>query len=145
MLLGRILRHEVVAIVYFPELRGAVDTQVNARSQRLRVRRVALQLDVKIIELVAAVVAIKRGGIVVDDNCLTSDENIYAIGDCAQSVNLITGKHEYWPLGSISTTVTASSDFPARASRRPSGAVIWLPPALAALIRAMANCIFPQF
>jgi len=43
------------------------------------------------------------GGIKVDSCLKTSDESIYAIGDCAESINLITGKHEYWPLGSIST------------------------------------------
>ncbi len=43
------------------------------------------------------------GGIKVNTRLQTSDENIYAIGDCAESINLISGKHEYWPLGSIST------------------------------------------
>jgi len=43
------------------------------------------------------------GGILVTKSLQTSDEHIYAAGDCAESINLITGKHEYWPLGSIST------------------------------------------
>jgi NADPH-dependent 2,4-dienoyl-CoA reductase/sulfur reductase-like enzyme/rhodanese-related sulfurtransferase/two-component sensor histidine kinase len=43
------------------------------------------------------------GAIRVNARLVTSDKNIYAIGDCAESVNYITGKHEYWPLGSIST------------------------------------------
>ncbi|HUV09290.1 MAG TPA: FAD-dependent oxidoreductase [Spirochaetia bacterium] len=43
------------------------------------------------------------GGIKVNRYLQTSDENIYAVGDCAESVNLVTKKHEYWPLGSIST------------------------------------------
>lgn len=43
------------------------------------------------------------GGIQVNKQLQTSDECIYAIGDCAESINIITGKHEYWPLGSIST------------------------------------------
>jgi NADPH-dependent 2,4-dienoyl-CoA reductase/sulfur reductase-like enzyme/rhodanese-related sulfurtransferase/anti-sigma regulatory factor (Ser/Thr protein kinase) len=43
------------------------------------------------------------GGIKVNHLLKTSDESIFAIGDCAESINLITGKHEYWPLGSIST------------------------------------------
>ena len=33
----------------------------------------------------------ERGGIVVDNNCLTSDENIYAIGECALWNNFIFG------------------------------------------------------
>lgn len=43
------------------------------------------------------------GGIKVNTHLQTTDENIYAIGDCAESINLITQKHDYWPLGSIST------------------------------------------
>ncbi len=42
------------------------------------------------------------GGIKVNKYLLTSDENIYAIGDCTEKVNIVTGKTEYWPLGSIS-------------------------------------------
>ena len=43
------------------------------------------------------------GGIKVSGTLQTSDEQIYAVGDCAESVHLITGQHEYWPLGSVST------------------------------------------
>ncbi len=43
------------------------------------------------------------GGIVVDSRLQTSDEHIFAAGDCAESVNITTGRHEYWPLGSVST------------------------------------------
>jgi NADPH-dependent 2,4-dienoyl-CoA reductase/sulfur reductase-like enzyme/two-component sensor histidine kinase/rhodanese-related sulfurtransferase len=43
------------------------------------------------------------GAIKVNARLETSDKAIYAIGDCAESINFITGKHEYWPLGSIST------------------------------------------
>ena len=43
------------------------------------------------------------GAIRVNSRLQTADKHIYAIGDCAESVNFITGKHEYWPLGSIST------------------------------------------
>jgi NADPH-dependent 2,4-dienoyl-CoA reductase/sulfur reductase-like enzyme/rhodanese-related sulfurtransferase len=43
------------------------------------------------------------GAVRVTSRLVTSDKNIYAIGDCAESVNFITGEHEYWPLGSIST------------------------------------------
>jgi NADPH-dependent 2,4-dienoyl-CoA reductase/sulfur reductase-like enzyme/rhodanese-related sulfurtransferase/two-component sensor histidine kinase len=44
-----------------------------------------------------------RGAIRVNSRLQTKDPNIYAIGDCAETVNCITGKHEYWPLGSVST------------------------------------------
>jgi NADPH-dependent 2,4-dienoyl-CoA reductase/sulfur reductase-like enzyme/rhodanese-related sulfurtransferase/anti-sigma regulatory factor (Ser/Thr protein kinase) len=42
------------------------------------------------------------GGIQVTTSLQTSDEHIYAIGDCAESINLLTQQREYWPLGSIS-------------------------------------------
>lgn len=45
----------------------------------------------------------ESGGIVVNDRLVSSDESIYAVGDCAESFHLTTGKHEYWPLGSVST------------------------------------------
>jgi NADPH-dependent 2,4-dienoyl-CoA reductase/sulfur reductase-like enzyme/rhodanese-related sulfurtransferase/two-component sensor histidine kinase len=45
----------------------------------------------------------KSGAIRVNRHLQTSDKHIYAIGDCAESVNFLTKKHEYWPLGSIST------------------------------------------
>lgn len=43
------------------------------------------------------------GAIRVNRHLQTSDRTVYAIGDCAESVNFLTKKHEYWPLGSIST------------------------------------------
>jgi rhodanese-related sulfurtransferase len=43
------------------------------------------------------------GGIRITPSLQTSDEHIYAVGDCAESVNLISRKHEYWPLGSTSS------------------------------------------
>lgn len=45
----------------------------------------------------------ESGGIKVNSLLQTTDEKIYAVGDCAESLNIITGKHEYWPLGSVST------------------------------------------
>ncbi|MBN1686212.1 MAG: FAD-dependent oxidoreductase [Spirochaetales bacterium] len=45
----------------------------------------------------------ESGGIVVNTRLQTSDEHIYAVGDCAESRHLATEKHEYWPLGSVST------------------------------------------
>jgi len=45
----------------------------------------------------------KNKGIKVNEYLQTSDKNIYAIGDCAESIHLLTGKHTYWPLGSVST------------------------------------------
>lgn len=40
-------------------------------------------------------------GIAVNDRLETSDRNIYAGGDCAQILNLITGKPAFYPLGSM--------------------------------------------
>jgi NADPH-dependent 2,4-dienoyl-CoA reductase/sulfur reductase-like enzyme/rhodanese-related sulfurtransferase/two-component sensor histidine kinase len=51
----------------------------------------------------AGIAVSKNGAIRVNRHLQTSDKNIYAIGDCAESVNFLTKKHEYWPLGSIST------------------------------------------
>jgi rhodanese-related sulfurtransferase len=43
------------------------------------------------------------GGIQVSATLQTSDKHVYAVGDCAESLNLITHKPGYWPLGSVST------------------------------------------
>jgi rhodanese-related sulfurtransferase len=43
------------------------------------------------------------GGITVNKYLQTSDKNIYAIGDCTESINFVTGHNEYLPLGSTST------------------------------------------
>ena len=43
------------------------------------------------------------GGTKVNGFLQTSDERVYAVGDCAESLNVITNTHEYWPLGSVST------------------------------------------
>ncbi|MBN1523605.1 MAG: FAD-dependent oxidoreductase [Spirochaetales bacterium] len=45
----------------------------------------------------------KAGGIVVDKYLRTSDSSVYAIGDCAESMNLLCGDCRYLPLGSVST------------------------------------------
>ena len=43
----------------------------------------------------------ERGLIVVDEHLRTSDPDIYAGGDCASIVNLVTGKPGWYPLGSM--------------------------------------------
>jgi NADPH-dependent 2,4-dienoyl-CoA reductase/sulfur reductase-like enzyme/rhodanese-related sulfurtransferase/two-component sensor histidine kinase len=43
------------------------------------------------------------GGIRVNARLQTSDESIYAVGDCAETVNLVSGRSEFLPLGSVST------------------------------------------
>jgi NADPH-dependent 2,4-dienoyl-CoA reductase/sulfur reductase-like enzyme/rhodanese-related sulfurtransferase len=42
----------------------------------------------------------ETGAILVDDHLRTTDPDIFAVGDCAQSVNLVTGRPAYVPLGS---------------------------------------------
>ena len=42
----------------------------------------------------------ETGAIAVDEHMCTSDEDIYAAGDCVQCVNMITGKPCFVPLGS---------------------------------------------
>jgi NADPH-dependent 2,4-dienoyl-CoA reductase/sulfur reductase-like enzyme/two-component sensor histidine kinase/rhodanese-related sulfurtransferase len=44
-----------------------------------------------------------NGAIKVNRYLQTSDKAIYAAGDCAESVNFLTNRYAYWPLGSIST------------------------------------------
>lgn len=41
------------------------------------------------------------GGILVDDSMMTSDENIYAAGDCVEVKNIITGKNTLAPMGDL--------------------------------------------
>ncbi len=43
------------------------------------------------------------GGIAVDGGFRTSDNHIFAVGDCAESIHPLSGVQEYWPLGSVST------------------------------------------
>lgn len=43
----------------------------------------------------------QAGGISVDDHCRTSDPDIYAGGDCVESVNRLTSKKVLAPLGSV--------------------------------------------
>jgi NADPH-dependent 2,4-dienoyl-CoA reductase/sulfur reductase-like enzyme/rhodanese-related sulfurtransferase len=42
----------------------------------------------------------ETGAILVDDHLRTSDPDIFALGDCAQSTHLVTGRPAYVPLGS---------------------------------------------
>jgi len=44
----------------------------------------------------------KLGGVIVNENMKTSVPNIWAAGDCVETKNLITGKPDYFPLGSLS-------------------------------------------
>ncbi|MBT8382913.1 MAG: FAD-dependent oxidoreductase [Ignavibacteria bacterium] len=45
----------------------------------------------------------KLGGIIVDKNMKTNMPNIWAAGDCVETINLVTGKPDYFSLGSLST------------------------------------------
>ncbi|MGD8307514.1 MAG: FAD-dependent oxidoreductase, partial [Ignavibacteria bacterium] len=42
------------------------------------------------------------GGILVDNRMKTSVENIWAVGDCVETFNIVTGKEDYFSLGSLS-------------------------------------------
>ena len=67
---------------------------------------IILAMEVKPNTVLAAKAGLEigdSGGILVSPSLQTSDEHIYAAGDCTESINLITKKYEYWPLGSIST------------------------------------------
>ncbi len=44
----------------------------------------------------------KFDGIIVDEQMRTSVPNIWAAGDCVETKNLVTGKPDYFPLGSLS-------------------------------------------
>lgn len=44
----------------------------------------------------------KLGGIIVDEQMKTNVPNIWAAGDCVETKNLVTGKPDYFPLGSLS-------------------------------------------
>ncbi len=43
----------------------------------------------------------KTGGIVVDEHMQTSDPDIYAVGDCVEVTNLMTGEKTYAPYGDL--------------------------------------------
>ncbi len=45
----------------------------------------------------------KTGGIVVDNRMKTSDPYIFAVGDCVENVNLVTGEKVLMPLGSTAS------------------------------------------
>ncbi len=42
-----------------------------------------------------------QGGIVVNNRLQTSDPDIYAAGDCIETINLVTGKKSHAPMGSL--------------------------------------------
>ncbi len=94
---------------------GATITRIERARERLRIITeddayaadlIILATGVKPNTLLARTAGLEigpSGGVVVSPTLQTSDDDIYAVGDCAESINLITQKHEYWPLGSIST------------------------------------------
>ncbi|RPJ03789.1 MAG: hypothetical protein EHM28_14640, partial [Spirochaetaceae bacterium] len=45
----------------------------------------------------------RSGGILVNEHLVTSDPSIYAVGDCAESMNPLSPDCRYLPLGSVST------------------------------------------
>jgi NADPH-dependent 2,4-dienoyl-CoA reductase/sulfur reductase-like enzyme/rhodanese-related sulfurtransferase len=49
----------------------------------------------------AGLLVAPRGGIVVNNRMQTSDPDIFAAGDCVETVHLVSGKKTYAPLGSV--------------------------------------------
>jgi len=104
------LRRRAVGVVV-----GATITEIRREGSRLTIVKDDGALGVDLVILATGVhpnTGLARecglelgqaGGIKVNKRLQTSDERIFAVGDCAESVNLITGRHEHWPLGSIST------------------------------------------
>ncbi len=43
----------------------------------------------------------ERGGILVDEHMRSSDDSIFAVGDCVEMKNLVTGKQVYAPYGDV--------------------------------------------
>ncbi len=90
--------------------------QVEKISGSARVQKVITdkrELDADLVVLAAGVVPNSRlaleaglevspqGAVVVDRQMRTSDEHIFAGGDCVQIENLVTGKPGYYPMGSM--------------------------------------------
>ena len=53
--------------------------------------------------IAAGLTAGDNGGLRVNKYLQTSDNRIYAVGDCVESINLITNRYSYFPLGSVAT------------------------------------------
>jgi rhodanese-related sulfurtransferase len=98
---------KVVTGTRITEIRRAVDQlSIIAENGRYSADLVILSAGVKPNTELAVEAGLEigeSGGIKVNSFLQTSDDKVFAIGDCAESINLITKKHDYWPLGSIST------------------------------------------
>lgn len=77
---------------------GMVKTDREEIAADLVVLAIGFRPNVQLAE--QAGLATGRGGIIVDRHMRTSDPDIYAGGDCVESVNLVTGRAMYAPMGS---------------------------------------------
>ncbi len=74
-------------------------TDQNSIDADLVIIAVGVTPDTRLAE--EAGIEVGRFGIVVNEKLQTSDPDIYAGGDCAQIMNLVTGKPAFFPLGSM--------------------------------------------
>ncbi|MCK5339686.1 MAG: FAD-dependent oxidoreductase, partial [Desulfobulbaceae bacterium] len=110
---GMLKRHleEQGLHVYTSESAEKIEADENGRACRVITPKHTIETDIVIMavgvrprdELAvdAGLMVGPRGGIVINNRMQTSDPDIYAAGDCIETVNLISGKKFYAPLGSL--------------------------------------------
>ncbi len=108
MLQHHMAKHGVT--IYTGEGASAIEGDDNGRVCRVVTPQRTIEADIVVMaagvrprsELArAAGLLVSPLGIVVNNRLQTSDPNIYAAGDCIETVNLITGKKFYAPMGSL--------------------------------------------
>lgn len=76
---------------------------VEVLGERIKTSAIVFALGVRPSTKLAEEAGIKIGeyGIHVDDHMRTSDPEVYAVGDCTESLDIVTQKYLYIPIGSI--------------------------------------------